>query len=57
MYLGLFEDDTLAARAYDQALVRLRGPAGATNYALSDYQAQLAEYHHMVLVRPARMSG
>jgi hypothetical protein len=27
--------------------VRLRGTAAATNFALSDYRADLAEYHKM----------
>lgn len=54
VYLGLFEDDQAAARAYDRALVRLRGPQSATNFQLSEYRAQLAEYHHMNMVRRAQ---
>lgn len=30
-----------------QPQVRLRGTAAATNFALSDYRADLAEYHKM----------
>jgi len=44
IYLGLFEVEEEAARAYDRALVRLRGPASATNFSLSDYGEQLREY-------------
>ena len=47
MYLGLFSMETEAAQAYDRALVRLRGTAAATNFALSDYRADLAAYHKM----------
>lgn len=32
---------------YDQALVRLRGRIAATNFALSDYSAEMADYHKM----------
>jgi hypothetical protein len=34
-------------QAYDRALVRLRGTAAATNFALSDYRSDLADYHKM----------
>ena len=44
IYLGLYEIEEEAARAYDRALVRLRGPASATNFSLSDYGDQLREY-------------
>lgn len=36
-----------AARAYDRALVRLRGRGAATNFALSDYRTEMADYHQM----------
>ena len=44
-----------AARMYDAALVRLRGTAAATNFALSDYRLDLAAYHKMQQVWPARL--
>ena len=47
IYLGLFNLEKGAAQAYDRALVRLRGTAAATNFALSDYRTDLAEYHKM----------
>lgn len=47
IYLGLYDDEKEAARQYDRALVRLRGTAAATNFALSDYREELAEYHQM----------
>lgn len=47
IYLGLFEDEPSAARAYDAALVRIRGTGAATNFALADYRLELAEYHQM----------
>ena len=43
--------ETEAAQAYDRALVRLRGTAAATNFALSDYRTDLAAYHKMQQVR------
>ena len=51
IYLGLFNEEKEAAQAYDSALVRLRGTAAATNFALSDYRQNLAEYHKMQQVR------
>ena len=36
-----------ALQAYDRSLVRLRGTGAATNFALSDYRADLADYHKM----------
>ncbi|KAK9824708.1 hypothetical protein WJX72_012563 [[Myrmecia] bisecta] len=47
IYLGLFNNEKEAAQAYDRALVRLRGTAAATNFALSDYRSHLADYHKM----------
>ncbi|KAK9908818.1 hypothetical protein WJX75_003287 [Coccomyxa subellipsoidea] len=47
IYLGLFTGEREAAKAYDRALVRLRGTAAATNFALSDYRSDLADYHKM----------
>ncbi|CAD7703458.1 unnamed protein product [Ostreobium quekettii] len=47
IYLGLYDDEKEAARQYDRALVRLRGTAAASNFALSDYREELAEYHQM----------
>eukprot|EP00210_Caulerpa_lentillifera_P002776 g2652.t1 len=47
IYLGLYNDEYEAARWYDRALVRLRGPAAATNFLLSNYRQELAEHHEM----------
>jgi len=47
IYLGLFMDEKEAARAYDRALVRLRGRAAATNFALSDYRQELGDFHRL----------
>ena len=41
---GLFQIEEEAARAYDRALVRLRGPSSATNFAISDYNDELRAY-------------
>jgi hypothetical protein len=44
---GLFQDEKEAARAYDRALVRLRGRSAATNFQVADYREELADYHRM----------
>jgi hypothetical protein len=46
IYLGLFTDESEAARAYDRALVRLRGPSAATNFSIGDYGAEMREFEH-----------
>jgi hypothetical protein len=38
IYLGLWEKEEDAAKAYDRAIVRLRGPSATTNFALSFYR-------------------
>ena len=47
IYLGLYNDEFEAAKWYDRALVRLRGPTAATNFLLSNYQEELSEYHEV----------
>jgi hypothetical protein len=47
---GLFSEEQEAARAYDAALVRLKGMAAATNYSLACYQQQLAEHYQLKMV-------
>ena len=47
VYLGLFVDEKEAARAYDRALVRLRGGAAATNFSLAEYRGEMGDYHRM----------
>lgn len=54
--LGRFDTENEAAIVYDQALVRLRGPAAATNLALSNYSDNLAEYYKMQEVGHAIIS-
>jgi len=44
IYLGLYNEEAAAARAYDRALVRLRGPGAATNYALVFYKTELKAF-------------
>jgi hypothetical protein len=52
VYLGQFNDEAQAARAYDAALVRLRGNAAFTNFALSEYSSDLAAHQHVRQVYP-----
>jgi hypothetical protein len=52
VYLGQFNDEAEAARAYDAALVRLRGNAAFTNFALGEYSSDLAAHQHMRQVLP-----
>ena len=51
VYLGLYDSEEAAARAYDSSLVRLRGSSAATNFALSEYRTDLAAYHKLHQVR------
>ena len=44
VYLGLFACEEDAARAYDRALVRIRGIVAATNFPLSEYATELAQF-------------
>lgn len=50
IYLGLYSDEKDAAKMYDTALVRLKGRTAATNFALSDYASEMADYHRMQAV-------
>lgn len=43
-------------QAYDRSLVRLRGNAAATNFSLSDYRADLADYYKMQQARLTQKS-
>ena len=45
VYLGLFETEVEAARAYDVKLVELRGPSMATNFAISNYAESIKLFY------------
>ena len=45
IYLGLYNEEAEAAKAYDRALVKLRGDAAVTNLPISNYNAELEHYH------------
>lgn len=47
VYLGLYNHQEEAARAYDSALVRLKGAAAATNFPLAAYDSDLAAHHRL----------
>jgi hypothetical protein len=57
VYLGLYEGEGEAARAYDASLVRLRGLTAATNFNLAGYTQQLAEHYQLQEVRGAAGMG
>ena len=50
-------------QAYDRSLVRLRGSNAATNFSISDYRADLADYYkmqqvsHIVFLSPSDLQG
>ena len=56
VYLGLFHEESEAARAYDRALVKMRGPGSATNFSISTYKAELKEFHVQPL-QPAELQA
>lgn len=41
-HLGYFEDEVAAARAYDRAVLEIRGPHAPTNFGLQEYGAAAA---------------
>ena len=45
IHLGLYNEEAEAAKAYDRALVKLRGDAAVTNLPISNYNAELEHYH------------
>ena len=51
VYLGLYNKEAEAAKAYDQAVVRIKGSSASTNFTLSDYHRELTE-HELKQVRP-----
>lgn len=44
VYLGLFDNEGDAARAYDRAVVRIKGSQASTNFTLGDYHHEMAEH-------------
>jgi hypothetical protein len=44
VYLGLYNKEADAAKAYDQAVVRIKGNQASTNFTLSDYHRELVEH-------------
>jgi hypothetical protein len=44
VYLGLHNTEAEAAKAYDRALVRSKGPLASTNYAIREYDAAMSDY-------------
>jgi hypothetical protein len=51
VYLGLYNKEAEAAKAYDQAVVRIKGSQASTNFTLSDYNRELTE-HELKQVLP-----
>lgn len=47
LYLGTYKEEESAARHYDQALVRLKGESGTTNFPIDKYQDQVKEHEEV----------
>lgn len=47
VYLGLYNQESEAARVYDRALIRLRGKGAATNFSLLEYKDALMDFHKL----------
>lgn len=45
IYIGVFEDDIVAAKAYDRALIRVKGLTTTTNFGISEYADAIEDYH------------
>ena len=58
IYLGPFGEEIEAARAYDRAIVRLKGLHASTNLQLSDYSRQVSEHElKRIQVRPSLLNS
>lgn len=44
MYLGLFENEVDAAKAYDRASIRVKGDTAATNFSLAEHPDAIRDY-------------
>lgn len=47
MYLGGYDKEDKAARAYDLAALKYWGPAATTNFQIASYSKELEEMNHM----------
>lgn len=47
IYLGLYGTEERAAKHYDEALVRMKGASGATNFPVRTYWKQLEGHRRM----------
>ena len=47
-HLGYYENEVHAARAYDEAVIRIRGPDAPTNFPRSDYNVSEVNREHVI---------
>ena len=57
VYLGLYNREADAAKAYDQAVVRIKGSQASTNFTLSDYNRELTEHELKQVCFATRCAG
>ena len=51
IYIGLFDDVMKAAKAYDEAMMRMKGAKMSTNFLQNRYTKEIEEHNILVNVR------
>ena len=57
LHIGYFDDEKVAARAFDRSVLKLRGPSATTNFPASEYGAHPAAHEGAAAPQPARAAS